>query len=146
MDIVYFTNLYTYRFNIAGLSPADRAQHRGGFLFVLQCLVGKEILIRTKDGGEVKGIFNTATPFDTARGTEVVVKMAKVKVRSFAHLYKCNCDNADYNVCMHQGGKKAIDDGSTVVINIDEVLAIEAAEIDLEGTQKGIMLFNKLYT
>jgi hypothetical protein len=62
------------------MDESQRTQHRGGFLFILQNLVGKDILIRMRDGGEVRGVFNTATPFDTAKGTEIVVKMAKAKV------------------------------------------------------------------
>lgn len=104
---------------ISGLSEADKTQHRGNFLFILQHLVGSDILIRTRDGGEIQGIFNTATPFDTARGTEVVIKMAKVK-----------------------GGKKVIENGSTVVVSINDIAAIEVVSLDFRSS-RGELIINE---
>ena len=68
-----------------GLSVANKCDHRGNFLYVLQSMIGKDVLIRTRDGASIKGIFSTATPFESSPATEIVVKMSKVKV----HLNIC---------------------------------------------------------
>jgi hypothetical protein len=38
-----------------------------------------------------------------------------------------------------QGGKKAIEDGSTIVISVDDVLVVEAIGVDLETSAGGLV-------
>lgn len=81
-------------------------------------MVGCDVLVHTRDGGEIAGVFNTATPFDTPQGTDVVLKMCRVK-----------------------GGRKVIENGSTVVISIDDVTAIEVGKLDLRSSKGACLYF-----
>jgi hypothetical protein len=90
---------------ISGLDGTNRAQHRLNFLYLLENLVGQEVVIRTKDEKITKGIFCTAKVFDSNKPSEIILKLTR------------------------SDSKDSVGDMATLIFYLADILCIETSDV-----------------
>jgi hypothetical protein len=94
--------------------PMSNYRYIQPYYSLLYSLQGVEVTIKTLDSNEITGLFFTATPFESSKGADFVVKAAKFKNAV------PNCPN-----------------GSTAIVNADKILSIDVHGLDLKAQQRG---------